>query len=40
MWKGILEWFDVPADKMNEVMPNLAYFTPSDTLLHQSDLFN
>merc|ERR1711916_22257 len=39
MWKGILEWFDVPADKMNEVLPNVHRF-PNDRLLHQADLFN
>jgi hypothetical protein len=22
MWSGILEWMDVPANKMSEVLPN------------------
>merc|ERR1711916_183889 len=38
MWSGILQWMDVPADKMSEVLPNLERF-PADKLTTRQDVF-
>jgi hypothetical protein len=37
MWKGILEWFDVPTDQMNNVLPNLPLF--GDKVHNTADMF-
>jgi uncharacterized protein (DUF1501 family) len=39
MWNGILDWFDVPADQMDTVLPNRPRF-PSSTLLQRTDMFD
>lgn len=39
VWQGVSEWFGVPADKLTEVLPNVANFPPSQ-LFNASQLFN
>ena len=39
MWSGILEWMDVPADKMSEVLPNVHRF-PADKLTTRAQVFD
>jgi uncharacterized protein (DUF1501 family) len=39
LWKGAAEWFGVPTDKLNKVLPNLDAFSGSNMLLSVSDLF-
>ena len=38
MWSGILEWMDVPSDKMGEVLPNVHRF-PADKLTSRTQVF-
>jgi len=38
MWEGVLEWFDVPAAQMDNVMPNRPRFN-AQTLIKRADMF-
>jgi uncharacterized protein (DUF1501 family)/uncharacterized protein (DUF1800 family) len=38
VWKGLAEWLDVPADKLDEVLPNLKNFPP-DQVFGKAQLF-
>ena len=39
VWNGIAEWFDVPTDRLADVLPNRANFA-SDSLLRKRHLFD
>ncbi len=38
MWKGIAEWFGVPADQMEKVLPNVNNF-PADVMYSKEQMF-
>lgn len=38
MWNGLLQWMDVPANAMGQVLPNLHRF-PADKLSSRADMF-